>query len=831
MAHADQLNDLAEGLITSVTGVGKKDANFAQFKTVALKGLRDHSHARTNQFDVKAKLDGLVEKFAVLDREDLSGALQDRLIELPARDKFLPEALSLLMLLSDRPVLRTYITALDNSNEHEAETQALTWAELSADEASAEAGLWDDVARGYHSSGDEAGSAHGSEPTASTRATSIDNASALDLARQYVTQPGAENQAALQALHSAQCTLHTPKQQVITEMSVVRQSLQMLRGLFTNLYAIDHEGKVTTHRTFCTSTIASSTTEDVLDSFAVLGSSLGSLRRWTVAHQPNAWQRTCQTSMIQVILHFDRELSDLEQVYVSSDRTIQVSMIDVLHRVQTSATQLCALSRLVADCALTPERSPYALLDGLYDLACAAQLEGNDEGLDMLNGVLLTTVKTYLRPVATWLHSGVVEDGNEIIFVEESEAPCEPADIWHSRYRLRCYEHGNPVAPIFLHGKLAEIFAIGKSTMFLKQLSKEAVTQLATARDDKENWDIDAFTSCVRGNPFTPYSHFFDKELGAWISKTGKNCAPRLKFALLHDHGVLGTLTALSHLYFSADAVHTSSFVETLSERIERRPGTWRDAFLITELAKDTIGNDSGVIHKESLTAVFDGAPNGATSIVAALESLSLQYHFTWPIQNITRERTSAIHGQAFTLLLQTLYAQRCLRKPFTILRPLSSQAQGSASGSTLKLRQALMAFCDVFHTYLTTTGNVLIAEVHAQMLRAAGVDDMVEVYVAYRSRVQRTLLLGENIKPIRDALVSILVFGEKFAAFSEGSLDAEGQSEHSGKTSGTQQIANMERKYKASLSFAAAGVRSLSRVGGEVMLEMLADRLEWLAG
>nr|OQO17213.1 hypothetical protein B0A51_15848 [Rachicladosporium sp. CCFEE 5018] len=433
--------------------------------------------------------------------------------------------------------------------------------------------------------------------------------------------------------------------------------------------------------------------------------------------------------------------------------------------------------------------------------------------------------------MATWLRTGMVEDKNESFFVEESKAPCEPAEIWHSKYRLRHDEHGQLVAPKFLHNKLAEIFAMGKATMFLKQLSNDDLIQNSTTRDDAEDCDVMLMSSCMRNSSFTPYSHFFDEELAAWISNIGEDCAPRLKLALLHDHGVLGTLTTLSHIYSSADALHTGSFAEALFERLERRPGTWRDTFLITELARDTIGNSSRVIHKESLTAVFDGAPNGSASIVTALESLSLQYYFTWPVQNVTRERTSVIHAQAFTLLLQTLYAQRCLRKPFMILRPLSSQAQGPASSSALKLRQALMAFCDVLHTSITTTGNVLTAEAHAQMLQAAGVDDMVAVYATYRARVERALLLGANVKPIRDALVSILTLCVDTATLSDGAVDVKHRSEDSGGKTGLQKIADMESEYKASLSFATAGVRSLSRVGGEAMLEMLADRLDWLAG
>ena len=112
MAHAARVSALADNLVASLLAIDKDDPIIGQTRSAVAKGLRDASHGRTNQFEVAARYDGLVEKFAVLDRDDLSDALQERLEELPTKGKWLPEILALFLSLSDRPVEKTATDAI-----------------------------------------------------------------------------------------------------------------------------------------------------------------------------------------------------------------------------------------------------------------------------------------------------------------------------------------------------------------------------------------------------------------------------------------------------------------------------------------------------------------------------------------------------------------------------------------------------------------------------------------------------------------------------------------------------------------------------------------------
>ena len=80
---------------------------YKRAKDLAVKGLRGHQYARTNQFDVRNKFAGYDEKCRVKGRDDLADALQLRLQELEGRtNKFKPEYLSLLLQLADRHRVR-----------------------------------------------------------------------------------------------------------------------------------------------------------------------------------------------------------------------------------------------------------------------------------------------------------------------------------------------------------------------------------------------------------------------------------------------------------------------------------------------------------------------------------------------------------------------------------------------------------------------------------------------------------------------------------------------------------------------------------------------------
>ena len=101
-------------------------------------------------------LEGLEEKFRGLNNDRLADALRDRLNELtPRSTKWTPEVISLLLQLSNKPVVKTRVGDLELSNLPEA-TPPLTWEDLEADDPlPKQDAIWKDTDFAAESSDDD----------------------------------------------------------------------------------------------------------------------------------------------------------------------------------------------------------------------------------------------------------------------------------------------------------------------------------------------------------------------------------------------------------------------------------------------------------------------------------------------------------------------------------------------------------------------------------------------------------------------------------------------------------------------------------------------------
>jgi gamma-tubulin complex component 5 len=819
MAHAARVSEIADNLVQSILGVNKDDPVIAQTKYAVSKGLRDASNARTNQFEVKSRLEGLVEKFAVLNRDDLSDALQERLEELPTESKWLPEILELFMSLSDRPVEKTAPDALATLYAAEHPDEQLTWEDIIADDPLDEPGIWDDVERGYHSSGDETrfdDDDFASDPTTSTQATSASEDSAEAVASRYVTQPDYESLDLIKRSASA----FKDTSLSVAELTIVRESLSMLRGLPTNIYDLNAgNGTVRARPGTSVNGVSRRVTNDVSAQFAILGSKLQRLRSWAQSVQSRPYVNTCQAVAEEWLVGFGSQMSRLEERYVGGSVDTVVSSIEVMSEAHHVTRHLDQFAAIVAR---VPSNPPFALLDELYDCVCITQLSGDDETFDILSSMLFRATQTYLRPVATWVSSGTIAEGHPDFFVAENDTPCGPGDVWHSRYLLRQSDDGAPNAPRFLQGIVAEIFALGKAKMFLDQLSQGSV-----ASDEiigvNQVLNFGPMRQQIEDCPLMPFSDLFNETLHGWVKSISTDVTPNLKTSLLDDHGLLNLLAAVDSIYFSANGALFQSLIDSLFDRILRAPTSWSNNFLITEMARETLGEASSV-DPESLFVKTDPSPK-TSNITQALQTFTITYHIPWPLQNITREPSPQIHAKAFALLLQVSYAYHILQSRTFDLRALSSASIDSTRNIAFHLRHTFIVFATTLRTHITTVASVLQAEVRTAMLKAQTIDAMVAVYAAHRKRLETALLLSANLAPIREALVSGLVCCEKFGPMWDAVMAVE--SKRDSQLRAERALRQLQKELHRTVGFLAAGVRNVSRVGGEVLLEALAEQLE----
>jgi gamma-tubulin complex component 5 len=819
MAHAARVSEIADNLVQSILGVNKDDPVIAQTRYAVSRGLRDASNARTNQFEVKSRLDGLVEKFAVLNRDDLSDALQERLEELPTESKWLPEILELFLSLSDRPVEKTAPDALATLYAAEHPDEQLTWEDIVADDPLDEPEIWDDVERGYHSSGDETrfdDDDFASDPTTSTQATSASEDTAETVASRYVTQPDYEGFDSIK--RSASASKDTSL--CVAELTVVRESLSMLRGLPTNIYDLDAgTGTIQIRPGVNVTEVSRRVINDVSTQFAILGSKLQRLKRWAQSVQSRPYVNTCQAVAEEWLVEFGSHLSRLEERYVGGAVDTIVSSIEVLSEAHRVTRHMDSFAAIIAR---VPPRPPFALLDELYDCVCTSQLSGDDETFDLLSSMLFRATQTYLRPVATWVSSGTIAEGHTDFFVAENDTPCDPGDVWHSRYLLRQSDDGTPTAPRFLQSIVAEIFALGKAKMFLDQLSQESVTSDGIIGVD-QILDFGSMCQQIEDCPLMPFSDLFNETLRGWVKSISTDVTPNLQTSLQDDHGLINLLAAMDSIYFSANGALFQSLVDSLFDRIHRAPMGWFNNFLITEMVRETLGEASSV-DPESLFVKTDSSSK-TSNITQALQSFTITYHIPWPLQNITRESSPQIHTKAFALLLQISYAYHILQSQTFHLRALSSTRIESTQNIAFHLRHTFVVFATTLRTHITTVASVLQAEVRTAMLEAQTIDAMVAVYAAYKKRLETALLLSANLTPIREAMVSGLVCCEQFGPMWDAVMAME--PERGSQLRAEKALRQLQKELYRTVGFLAAGVRNVSRVGGEVLLEALAEQLE----
>lgn len=827
MAHAAKVSDLTDGLVRSVAGDRSQHASFRRMRDQAAKTFRNTTHARTNQFDVQSKLTGLAEKFAVLNRDDLSDALQARLDELPRDSKWMPEILSLLLQLSDRPLEKTRIENVEVlSKRLEDEQPTLTWEDLVADRDLDESGLWDDVERGHHSSGDEAGvdEEADSDDTSSTRATTVED-DTVALARLHIIHP---EESAADDLKDAETQLLSS----VSELMVIRDTLFMLRGLPTKLYVfLESDGEVTVHSSVALETAARATTRDLLLQFAEIGSALNTLRHWARQTEKTPYMQSCQAATLSLLSEFDRQISTIEQRCVAPAQDTVVSMMNVRSEVDIAAKALLHLSQILS-ASNDSKSAPFSLFDALYSEISIAEMSGDGRVFRSLVQVYLSGLKTYLRPLALWIQTGSVDRNNTEFMIREANPDCDLGRFWSERFTLRTLSDGTVCCPKFMHGMANKIFAIGKGRAFLLALGDDGETE--SDLQSSATSTICSLQNQLAMPQLLPFTQRLEQSLEHWIADTSKDGSSLLQHKLLHDSGLLRAIDRLEEVFCSKDGVLFQTFADTLFGRMDYQPNGWRHDFLLSELASSTFG-DRDSMGPESLSVTVHEATQstGSKSSVRQLRTIQLQTTFSWSVQNITHVQTSEAHSKAFAFLLQIYRAKSLLRTQALDLKRFTSDVRNVASTPHLALlmRQRLISFVDIMHDHITNTARILYKTVRIALEAATDIDAMAAVWITHIKHIDMALLLAQKLNPIREAIIGCLELCERFAMMWPRIAGSQTVTEENAQPLPSRRdFAGMRQELDKSVSFIIAGVRSVGRASGNKMLEELAERLEWMA-
>lgn len=882
MAQTIAVNTIIGELVTSVSRVSgaRKPREYRQLKESAARIAKQQQFVRTNQFEVEASLEGLVEKFSVLNRDDLSEALAARLNELRkvSTDKWTPEILSLFLNLSDRPVENSSLEALHLIRPPSPPPPSITWEEIQAEDPLT-GELWADETYSTASSEDELEFPLKAKTSQVKQMPKSNTSAGVKLPTEVLLQVKDENMKAVEAAQfwNASALLPVGTQQ-ISELQAVREVYAMLHGLPTSLFTVDLEHSLIFYSANkILSNTSASSINDLLQSLASIGSDILGVRSWVRKSPQNALLHALNASTSLRLWHFDKQLTQEECRLVDSSIPMVVSLLQLHDFIRRISRPLAYLGQLVAS---VPSKG-FTCLEMLYDKICISQAAEDVPVYELLACVFFECLKVYLRPVRRWMEAGDAADMDDTFFISVADQDCSAASLWHDRFKLRFVQDSQLYAPKFLHPAAKRILNSGKSIVFLKQLLQQGYSS-----SDHAEPILNYETVCQPHSlaPLAPFSELFSDAFDGWISSKYSPASSILRDQLFHNCSLPHYLKQFQFVYLSKDGTIFQAFADEIFQRMDNRQKSWNDRFLLSELARSVFGGqqhidpgrisvrtaqakgrDRGVKPLSTVVIEFNVSCSPYETIMKLLTSRKLP----WPILNVIQRTSFATYQRTFRLLLQIYRAKYILRQAAVQFRHLETQL--SRNRTNHHVRQELGWFIDIMLSYLTSTViETSTVQMHKDMAEAEDIDAMAAVHQTFINRLQLGGLLAKNLAPIHDSIISILdlvlLYADNQARKSGNPVPkarSAGQSGHrrrrhakgrnplyddatsdeedeedeydadSEDSSGKEEsyedcLQKIHDQFGQLLNFTVAGLRGVGRAGGESNWEMLAERLEW---
>lgn len=839
--------------------------------------LRYGNYPRVNQFDVEHNLNGLEEKFRVYNKDSLADALRQRLDELSNHSpKWTPEALHLLLELSDRPVHKSRLEDLEFLKPPEAHIEPiLKWTDLVKEDPLLRDKIWKNIDYAAESSEDEGFSDSDAELSVVTETTQSSLDDDIRRPEDLAIPIDSESLERLQKeqfwrnikhepLSVVDAYFEKPKTYPITELQAIRETLFMLRGLPTTLYTVDaniaangekepvpmnaycHPGIIKAVSGFTLSGISSHVFYNILVRFSSYGTSLRTLRTWALLD--NALMQRLQ-QRIQTRLHeFDEILSDLEGEYLAPQNNVVVSLAAIQIAVASNIHPFQMLAKLVQE---NYNWAPYQWLEALYDETCKYQMAENTEMYEFMGTLFFNCLEIYLRPMRRWMEDGELSVASGF-FVKKDRENRGLTSLWE-QYTVQNDHTGAPEqTPKFLKTSAHKVFTSGKSVVILKQLDR--YTSMRRSWTSKEPTLDFQTVSGSNDSSLLPFSELFDSAFETWVQSKHHATSSVLRRCLFDSCGLRSSLDALEHIYFMADGATSSVLAITTFDDLSRGKPGWNDRFTLTELARDTLGQLPGVVADDLRIAVTPSTHDVliARRTVKSLASINLSYHLPWAVSLIIRPSTLHTYQLLFTFLLQIRCAAHTLS---------SSRLRAAASEPPLYygLRGKLLWFSSTLYNYLTDlVVRVNTEEMRRQMADAEGVDDMIDIHGSYVSKLAHQALLDQRLALIHKTILQILDLAisledartlhsnmtasagtvrEGSPSGSESDSDSDSQDEMDEQEFSIlpaqkdipypERLHGIKRDLERLTRFVVAGLRGVARAGTESNWDVLAEKLE----
>ncbi|KAL5335179.1 Spc98 family-domain-containing protein [Aspergillus crustosus] len=763
MAAASITNDLIGQLIATVAKTGKDTARFRALKRRVNESIKSSSLGRTDQFAVASQLEGLQEKFRVINRDDLADALQPRLAELDEhRGSYFPEILSLLLQLADRPAQLSKVDRIQKLQPAEDEQQ-LSWNDLDASDAAyCDEDIWESVDYGPGSSDEDDLSVISELPP--TRSFTQTAASEDDYVIPDDIFSSGDDEDLVASIKSVQfwreenvpsllSGIKEPSR-ILTELQIIREAIFMLQGLPTTLFwRLD--GSIQVDRRYTLSHLSQGALLSLLRSLSHRGAKIDILRRFTKASQTIAYMQTFHRSVEDSLSKFDKYLSEVQTQYIAPSSPVAISILQLSDDIQRESKLLILVADLVSKLDHKGTGSTQCL-DLLYELVCMTEAAGDDTNFTMLAQTFFACFETYARPLHQWMQTGQLETSAGSFFVSEVPDKKDLRTLWHDWYQLDTQSDLAKV-PEFIQPFAYRIFITGKSMIFLKRLN--VVENLEVSR--KTSLSFEDVHPPNSASLCLPFHALLESAFSNMVNENHAITSSLLRKELDEQCGLWISLQALEHIYLSKDLSLIGPIDTKIFELIDRGKGGWNDRFLLTELAQSSFSPLPFIDSTRLLVrSVRDPSSTSNSRSVKALKSLSFDYILPWPVANIITKNGITAYQRISTFLMQIRRAKYSIVKQ-RLQHPnhdLESQRTSRGKPLSYALRHNLLWFLNVLYSHLTDFVISSTTESFRKTLSTANdVDAMISAHRSYLASLEEQCLLSTNLHPLHQATLTIL--------------------------------------------------------------------------
>ncbi|KAJ5765036.1 hypothetical protein N7520_004595 [Penicillium odoratum] len=866
------LGSLIDELITAVVEVPeqKDSTRVLNLKRRVEGSLRPSGHGLTDQFAVARQLEGLQEKFTVVNRDDLAEALRGRLAELEGhRSSYTPEILSLLLQLSDRPAALSKLENLSKPIQAPA-VESLSSSDLKdLGGAFSEEDIWEQVDFAANSSDDDLASVSSEEslPRALPRSLSFSEQDYVIPDEIFVPGEDRELIASIEKVqfwkpenHQQLTRLKGNASRVITELQLARETIFMLQGLPTSIFwRLDDDIEVDRNYTLAHS--SRQALSSLLQSFTDIGAKIDAVRRFTHTSQAIPYMQTFNRGLEERLLEFDSLLSRIECHYLSPGST--VSLLQLLDDVRLHSHSLLVLADLVA--ILSHDHAqPMRCLDLLYDSVCMQEALSDKHATRMLSALFFSCFKTYTRSIQLWMETGQVDPLDTAFFVRVNRKNGDLRTLWHDWHVLdEGYKRQN--IPRFLEPALNRVFTTGKSVVFLQHLN--ALPDQPEASETSEAL-FDHNQSLEPSLISPPFSALVESTFDKLVERYYSISAGLLRSELDEKCSLWNALDALEYVYLGKD-LSILGAIDTKIFELMDRGRAWDDKFLLTEVTRSAFSVMPEIDLSRLVVRSEGSSQHEQNRSVHTLESVSIDYVLPWPMANIITQDAIQSYQQIATFLMQIRRAKYALVRQR--IRDARIPTGDSAHTLVHGLHHHLLWFLDILYSHLTyfviSTAN---QSLRSTLSDTKDVDAMIATHQSYISSLEHQCLLSENLSPIHEVIIDLLdmcihfadlqaVHAYEIAASEDGmsdsrfipstsrrkridnSFDSDSDEDDDDGIDHEQtltisfrdspydlQMQNLKREFDHLISFVADGLKGIARAEGLLSWIILAERLEW---